>query len=243
MRDKLSTWLEDLWLFDLTWSTLTDWAIDWPVWPRVNWVKPTLVADTKGSTATLVHQSLKQRQWKSHQPVHWGLKYEHSAGSLEIETETVGVPPASPLGIEIFTARQLVGDWNRDSGSPTSQPVVHLDIMILASQYEASNMFTGQLVWDEINICSISAGQPIGTELSNATGQLVLDQSPASAGWPIRDGQLSSQVAGLQWVKSLKGLESCVISINWLHLCVWMTYYLTPTLMIMWCNAMQWNMP
>ena len=72
--------------------------------------KESKVADTKGSTATLVHQSLKQRQWKSHQPVHWGLKYEHSAGSLEIETETVGVPPASPLGIEIFTARQLVGD-------------------------------------------------------------------------------------------------------------------------------------
>jgi hypothetical protein len=34
-------------------------------------------------------------------PVHWGLKYEQLAGLLEIEIQTVGVPLAGPLGIEI----------------------------------------------------------------------------------------------------------------------------------------------
>ena len=49
-------------------------------------------------------------------------------------------------------------------------------------------------------------GQPVGTELLVKTGQSVLDWSPAGARWPVRDGQLSSWVAGLQCVKPLKGL-------------------------------------
>ena len=42
-------------------------------------------------------------------------------------------------------------------------------------------------------------GQPVRTELFVNTGQSVLDRSPAGAGWPIKDGWLSSRVAGLQW--------------------------------------------
>jgi hypothetical protein len=30
----------------------------------------------------------------------------------------------------------------------------------------------------------------------------------AKLGWPIKNGELSSQLAGQQWVKSLKGLRS-----------------------------------
>jgi hypothetical protein len=47
-----------------------------------------------------VHCRWKSRQWVFHWLVHWGLKYEQPAGPLEIEIKTVGVPLASPLGIE-----------------------------------------------------------------------------------------------------------------------------------------------
>ena len=43
-------------------------------------------------------------------PVHWGLKYEQLASPLEIEIKTVGVPPAGPLGIEIWAAGRSIGD-------------------------------------------------------------------------------------------------------------------------------------
>ena len=37
-----------------------------------------------------------------HWPIHLGLKYEKLAGPLGIEIETVDVPPAGPLWIEIL---------------------------------------------------------------------------------------------------------------------------------------------
>ena len=73
---------------------------------------------------------LKHRQWESHRLVHYGLKYDHLAGWLEIETQTVGVPLAGSLWIEIITSGRLVRDWNIDIGIPTGRSFMNWNAII-----------------------------------------------------------------------------------------------------------------